>query len=301
MSFLRKARIKRPPALLILIIFFAATAFFLAGCWWPEHESRRSPGQESQGLLRVHFIDVGQGDAILVQFPDGKNLLVDAGSNERAGEVVSYLKKNGVQKLDFLLGTHPHEDHIGGLDAVIAAFEIGEFYMPKAVTGTNTYRDVLTAAKHKGLKLKEAKAGVELAAGEGYGARILAPAGAGYEELNDYSAVVKVWCGKVSFLLTGDAGLASEKEMLASGAELKAQVLKVAHHGSSSSTSAAFLRAVSPEYAVISVGAGNDYHHPHQATLERLKRAGAEILRTDERGTIIFSTGGNTLELVTQR
>ncbi|MCL6635885.1 MAG: MBL fold metallo-hydrolase, partial [Peptococcaceae bacterium] len=255
----------------------------------------------SPGALRVHFLDVGQGDAILVQFPDGRNMLVDAGKNDSAAAVTGYLKKNGVSRLDFLVGTHPHEDHIGSLDAVIKNFETGQVLMPRATATTQTFRDVLAAVEKKGLQIRTAKAGVDILEGGEFSARILAPNGSGYESLNNYSAVIKVKYRDVAFLLTGDAEELSEKEMLEAGADLRAQVLKVGHHGSSSSTSAAFLKAVSPRYAVISVGAGNDYRHPHQVTLDRLKKAGVSVLRTDQKGTIVFSTDGREIAVTTEK
>lgn len=282
---------------------------FLTGC---VNAKSKTPGgdkttpakentQQATGLqnrndtLKVHFLDVGQGDSILVQFPNGKNMLVDAGKSDSASTITNYLKNNGVIKIDYLIGTHPHEDHIGSLDAVIKDFEIGKVWMPKATTNTKTFRDVLTAVKNKGLGINTAKAGVSMLEDGNLSVNMLAPLGTTYEDLNNYSAVIKVKYGDIAFLLTGDAEELSEKEILASGAELKSQVLKVGHHGSNSSTSPEFLKSVNPKYAVISVGAGNDYHHPHQVTLNKLQKAGVTVLRTDERGTIVFTTDGKEI------
>lgn len=251
--------------------------------------------------LNVHFLDVGQGDSILIQFPDGRNMLVDAGGNDDASTIVSYLKKTGVKKLDYLIGTHPHEDHIGSLDTVINNFQIGEVIMPKVTHTTRTFRDVLEAIDRKGLQIRPAKAGVSIMEDGPLAARVLAPCGEDYNELNDYSAVIMLTCGEVSFLLSGDAEALSEKEILASGAAVKADVLKVGHHGSNSSTSAAFLKAVGPRYAVISVGAENDYGHPHQVTLDRLKKQGVEVIRTDQQGTVLFTTDGKELSFTTEK
>lgn len=245
--------------------------------------------------LKVHFLDVGQGDSILVQLPNGRNMLVDAGKNDSASTIINYLKKSGIKRIDYLIGTHPHEDHIGSLDNVIKNFEIGELLMPRATTNTQTFQDVLTAAKNKGLQITTAKAGVSILDVENLSARILAPCGTTYESLNNYSAVIKVNYGDVAFLLTGDAEELSEQEILDSKADVKAQVLKVGHHGSHSSTSPGFLKAVSAKYAVISVGKDNDYHHPHSVTLDKLNKAGATVLRTDEKGTIVFGTDGKEL------
>lgn len=298
--------------LLIVILAF----LFLTGCTAekstrpnekaaPQKENLQqidAAGEHSRsGTLKVHFLDVGQGDSILVQFPNGKNMLVDAGKNDSADTIISYLKKNGVSKLDYLVGTHPHEDHIGSLDAVVENFEIGEVFMPKVTTNTQTFIDVLAAIKDRGLQIKTAKAGVEILDDGNLSVKMLAPCGSSYESLNNYSAVIKVKYGDVAFLLTGDAEELSEQEILSGKADVKAQVLKVGHHGSHSSTSPEFLAAVNPRFAVISVGAGNDYHHPHPVTLSKLKNAGATVLRTDKKGTIVFSTDGKEISFTTTK
>ncbi|OPX85767.1 ComEC/Rec2 family competence protein [Pelotomaculum sp. PtaB.Bin117] len=284
-------------------ILLLLAVLFLAGCSNPiiqKVNTKNKPaspavsGTQTENL-KVHFLDVGQGDSILVQFPDGKNMLVDAGANESAPTIINYLNSNGIKRLDYLVGTHPHEDHIGSLDAVINHFEIGEVLMPKATTNTKTFRDVLAAIKNKRLRATTAKAGVSVISDGNLSVDILGPCGDTYESLNNYSAVIKIKYGDVAFLLTGDAEALSEQEILAAGADVRAQVLKVGHHGSESSTSAEFLKAVNSEYAVISVGAGNDYHHPHQVILNKLRKAVIKVLRTDQIGTIVFSTDGRNI------
>lgn len=247
------------------------------------------------GKLTVHFLDVGQADSILVQLPNNQTMLIDAGNNDDANFVVSYLEKLGVKKVDYLVGTHPHEDHIGGLDAVIKCFDIGKVIMPKKTNHTDTFKDVLVAIKDKGLKITKAEAGQVLLNEKDLNIAMIAPGSSSYDDLNNYSAVIKVTFGKISFLFEGDAEEFSEFEMLASSHSLKADVLKVGHHGSSSSTSTQFLKAVDPRYAVISVGAGNDYGHPHHETLDKLKNAGVKIYRTDKDGTLIFKSDGTKI------
>jgi len=299
------------------LLTFVLALLLLAGCIYIQlkttggkdagtgkNVSQKANTEESQNqpaILKVHFLDVGQGDSILVQFPGGRNMLVDAGKNGSAPVIISYLKKNDVKKIDYLVGTHPHEDHIGSLDAVIRNFEIGEVFMPGVTTNTQTFRDVVTAAKNKGLQITAAKAGANILEEGNLSVKILAPVGTEYENLNNYSAVIKVKYGDVSFLLTGDAEELSEKEILAGKADVKAQVLKVGHHGSNSSTSQEFLKAVGPRYAVISVGAGNDYHHPHEATLDRLMKAQITVIRTDEKGNVIFETDGEKCNFTTSK
>lgn len=243
-------------------------------------------------VLKLHFIDVGQADAILVQFPGGKNMLVDAGNKDDGPAVVKYLTEKNVPKLDCLVGTHPHEDHIGGLDEVIKHFPVDLFYLPKVTTTTQTFMDVLAAALAKNLKIDLARAGVTIMEEGNLSVKILAPRGDTYESLNNYSAVIKVSYGRHAFLLTGDAEIQSEQEMLAAGEDLKADVLKVGHHGSRTSTSIPFLKAVQPGYAVISAGKNNDYGHPHKETLSKLKKAQVKVYRTDQSGTVVAYSNG---------
>ncbi|ANW98609.1 competence protein ComE [Thermoclostridium stercorarium subsp. thermolacticum DSM 2910] len=252
------------------------------------------------GTLKVHFIDVGQADCIFVQAPE-KNMLIDAGNNADGDLITAYLKNLGINKIDVVVGTHPHEDHIGALDTVINTFEVGKVYMPKISHNTKTYEDVLLAIQKKGLKVNTATAGGALDLGKNVNAEILAPNSDNYDDLNNYSVVIKLTFGETSFLFTGDAEKVSEDEMLNKNYDLKADVLKVGHHGSSSSTSPAFLKAVSPKYAVISVGKDNQYGHPDSIILNRLKVAGVKTYRTDEAGTVIMESDGNNIKINTEK
>jgi competence protein ComEC len=244
--------------------------------------------------LEVHFIDVGQADAILVKVPTGENMLIDAGNNADGDLVKSYLKDQDIITLDVVVGTHPHEDHIGGLDTVINSFNIGKVYMPQVMHTTKTYEDVLIAIGNKGLKVTKYKAGDVFNLGSAK-CTILAPNSDSYEDLNNYSIVIRLDYGQTSFLFTGDAEDVSENEILAKKYGIKADVLKVGHHGSTSSTSPAFLKAVSPKYAVISVEKDNQYGHPDSIILNRLNTFGSEIYRTDDSGTIIAISDGKSI------
>lgn len=248
--------------------------------------------------LEVHFIDVGQADSILIKFGT-EAMLIDAGNNNDADFLVNYIKSQGISILNYAIGTHPHEDHIGGLDAVIASFEVGKIIMPKQNSTTKTFEDVLTAIRNKGLKVTTPKVGDTYNLGEAKWT-ILAPNQEEYNETNNASIVIKLEYGDNSFMFTGDAEELSEQEILSLG-NLQAEVLKVGHHGSSSSTTDEFLNEVNPTYAVISVGLNNSYGHPHEEVLERLNNRNIEILRTDEVGTIIFTSDGTNLKFRTER
>ncbi len=243
--------------------------------------------------LKVHYIDVGQGDSILIQFPSGQSMLIDAG--EDTNTVTSYLKSQGVKRIDHVIATHPHADHIGGMANVINSFEIGNVYMPRTTHTTKTYENLLLAIKNKGLKINAAKAGLNIDVGFNVKAQMVAPNSQGYDDLNNYSAVLRVQYGDTSFLFTGDAEAVSENEMINSGYTLKSDVLKVGHHGSNTSTTSTFLKSVSPKYAVISSGKGNKYGHPHQEVLARLNNAGVKVYRTDEVGTVIAESDSKTI------
>ncbi|WP_422443605.1 ComEC/Rec2 family competence protein [Thermoanaerobacterium sp. DL9XJH110] len=265
-----------------------------------------SPPQDSTpadatGVLQVSFLDVGQADSILIKLPGGKTMLIDAGNNDDGKTVVNFLKSYGVKNLDVLVGTHPHEDHIGGMDDVIEAFDIEKIYMPKVTTTTRTFKDVLRAAEKKNLKITAARGGMSIPLEEGLKADILAPNSSRYDELNNYSIVIKITYKDTSFLFTGDAEKLSEQEMLKKRYDLRADVLKVAHHGSSSGTSEEFLSAVSPEYAVISVGRNNDYGHPHRETMRRLAAHGVKVYTTADNGNLLFSSDGQRIKISTIR
>ncbi len=277
-----------------LVAFLAAVLIFLSvGC----SANSAAPTNSS---LRVHYLDVGQGDAILIQIPNGKTMLIDSGTGQAASSVIGYLKSLGLKKLDIVLATHPHEDHIGAMDQVINSFDVGQVIMPKKDTNTAAYRDLLNAIARKGLKITAAKAGLKLNLGESVDAQLVAPNSSNYEDINNYSAVLRLQYANTSFLFTGDAEAESEQQMLSSGYKLTADVLKVGHHGSHSSTTQGFLAKVNPRYAVISCGKNNDYGHPHKETLNKLASDGVKVYRTDLNGTIIASSDGSKITFSTK-
>ncbi|PJI10287.1 MULTISPECIES: ComEC/Rec2 family competence protein [Clostridium] len=245
------------------------------------------------GSLKVRYIDVGQGDSELIQ-SNGQNMLIDTGTNESKTSLVNYLKSQNVKRIDYLVLTHPHEDHIGGADAVIKDFDIGTIYMPDVATNTRTFKDVLSEMKNKGLKANKPEPGTNFKVGDAR-CDIYGPVNTNKEDLNTYSIVIKLTFGKTKFMFTGDSQNSNEAAMIAKGYDLSADVLKVGHHGSRTSTSDEFLNKVNPKYAVISCGKNNDYGHPHTETMQRLQNKGIKLYRTDEEGTVVCTSDGNSI------
>jgi competence protein ComEC len=254
----------------------------------------------SEAQLTVSFMDVGQADCTVIQY-GGSSMIIDAGGNSTASTLVSEIKNMGISKFDVVVGTHPHEDHIGGMDVVINTFDIGTIYMPKVANNTKTFEDVLTSIQNKGLTVTTPVPGNTFNLGQDVHCTILAPNSSSYSDLNSYSIVIKMVYGNTSFLFTGDAEADSEREMLNKGFDLKANVLKVGHHGSTSFTSPEFLKAVSPEYGVIFVGKDNTYGHPHQETLDKLNAAGVKVYRTDLNGNIVFTSNGSNINVTVDK
>lgn len=252
-------------------------------------------------IMTVEFVDVGQGDCEFVELPDGKCMLIDSGEKYCADMVEERIKNEGYTAIDYLIVTHPHTDHMGGMSQIISDFEIGEIYMPYATSNTKTFENMLDAIDSKGMTINTAKAGVEISFTDEITGEFLAPVGNNYDDLNNYSAVLKLTYNDVSFLFTGDAEDISENEMLENSySSLDADVLKVGHHGSRYSTSDDFLYAVSPQYAVIECGEDNKYNHPHSETVTRLEKSGVDIYRTDLNGNITFITDGIGIDISTQ-
>lgn len=235
--------------------------------------------------LRVYCLDVGQGDSILIT-NNNKTMLIDASTNEMGSRVVKYLNDLGIKKIDYLVGTHPHEDHIGGLDNVIKNFDIGTIYMPNVVATTKTFEEVIDAISAKKLKVTSPKTGDKFTVGNAE-CEVMSIRN-DKDDYNNCSIVIKMDFNNVSYLFTGDA----EESVESSRKWPHIDVLKVGHHGSNTSSSKKFLEQIKPEVALISVGQRNTYGHPTQATLKRLSNIGAKIYRTDENGTILLIEKG---------
>lgn len=258
-----------------------------------DNSTQKIETSKVDGNLIVDFIDVGQGDSILIRQGDHA-MLIDGGTSECKDDLLNFLKSENIQKFDYIVGTHPHEDHIGSLDDVINAYDFDTILFQKVTTTTKTFENLVNAVKNKNKKFTTPVSGNEYTLGDAK-FKILAPSSDSYQSLNNYSIVIKLTYGENTFMFTGDAETLSETEMLNSFDDLTADVLKIGHHGSTTSTSKKFLNAVNPKYAVISVGKDNTYNHPTKTTMNKLEELKIPVYRTDEEGTIECVSNGKDI------
>lgn len=249
-----------------------------------------SVDEDFNAILKVHFLGIGQGDCILIQ-QGHHSILIDAGYRMNGKSIVKYIKNHGIDRFDYIIVTHPHPDHIGGLTDILRAFEVDKLIMPCIEYTRNNYREVMHAIYEKQIDMIYPIPGNCYNFGSGH-FEILAPNSREYARLNNYSVVIKLIFGNTSFLFTGDAEKLSEYEMLMARLDVRADVLKIGHHGSSTSSSLQFLRAVSPEHAVLSTGRRSFYGHPDKLTLDNLYSIGTNVYRTDKSGNIIAISDG---------
>ena len=281
-------RFRKSYLLIILVVaVLAALAVFNAV------KMSKKKNDTAEGVLSVHYIDVGQGDGIVIKCNDTV-IVIDGGEEETAAKTVSYIKSLGVKTVDCYIATHPHSDHIGACEAIFRAFKVNEVmtthFSALNTPTTRVYETFLDAVEKEKCVLTEVKPGQAYEYGD-LRLDILGPV-IESADYNDMSIVFKLVYKETSFLFTGDAQLASEDAILSAGYDVSADVLKVGHHGSSGATSQAFLNAVHPSFAVISCAKNNDYGHPHAATLSRLEKANVRVLRTDQSGTVVLLSDG---------
>lgn len=253
-----------------------------------EEEETRTESDIAE--LEIHFLDVGQGDCTLL-LCDGEAMLIDAGDNDQGTKIQRYLQKQGVEKLKYVVCTHPDEDHIGGMDVILYKFPCETVLMTEEEKDTNTYRDVIDTMNNRNYQRTQPVIGQQYSLGDA-AFTLLGPAKIGEDSNNNSIALLMVH-GSNRFLFTGDAEEEEEEALLECGISLDADVYKAGHHGSRTSSSQAFLEAVSPAYVVISCGEGNSYGHPHAETMNSLRAMGAEVFRTDEQGSIVLYSDGN--------
>lgn len=283
----------------LVVSVLLAAAFLLAAAL---QRTGREPAADAQayqadaavgeGILEVHFIDVGQGDATLIQCGESA-MLIDCADDSQGTKIQDYLQKRGVERLDYLILTHPDSDHIGGAPVIIEKFEIDRVFMSNYEKSNKTYLKVIQALDNRLLKWSTPEVGSTWQLGSAQFI-ILAPNDS-YSSPNEASIALLLQNGENTFLFTGDAEEKAEEDMLANGLELRADVYQAGHHGSRSSSGEAFLDAVSPSYAVISCAEGNSYGHPHAATLNKFRERGIQVFRTDEQGSIVAVSDGRTI------
>lgn len=253
-------------------------------------ETNISSTEVNENDLYIYFLDVGQAESILV-LNNNETMLIDAGNNEDGKLICEQIESMGIKRIDYLIGTHPHEDHIGGLDNVINTFDIGTIYMPKKSSTTKTYEDVIDAIAGKGRKVSSPKIGTTFKIGNAICEVMTIDNNA--EDANLTSICIEMIYGTQKYLFTGDMETANEKTRSWNDID----VLNVAHHGSSTSSSKAFLDQIKPEIAIISCGKDNDYGHPHKEVLNRLEKIDCEVYRTDMMGTILLRSDGTKNEI----
>ena len=249
-------------------------------------------------LLKVHYLDVGQGDSIFIELPNNETMLIDAAESYQSENIINYLKNLNYQKIDYVIGTHPHTDHIGGLKDIINTFEIGKIYMPKVVSTTKTYESLLMAIKDKNLKINTAKAGTSIIDTDALKINILAPNNSTYTELNNYSVVTKITYGTTKFLFMGDAEKLSENEIKE---DVTADVIKIGHHGSNTSSSIDFIKKVNAKYGIISVGLNNKYNLPKEETITNWENSRTKIYLTSTNGTITAISDGTNIKIESEK
>lgn len=255
--------------------------------------------QAVAGNLKIAYIDVGQADSIFIILPNGETVLIDAGEQASSDDIIQHIKDSGQNTLDYVIATHPHADHIGGMATVLDAFDVKNIYMPDKVHTSKTFENLIDTIDAKGLSINIAKAGKTIFDYGNIKAAFIAPVGDNYSNLNNYSAVVLLTYNDCRFLFMGDAEAEAETEILEAGYDVTANILKVGHHGSDTSSTDTFIKEVAPQYAIISCGAGNSYGHPDDITLATLDSFNVDVHRTDTEGTVIATCDGENITLET--
>ena len=301
---MNKNQTNRLLKIFILIILIVGTYIYKENYYKPTITDSNTKIQNKEIIkeenynnnIIISFIDVGEAESILIQ-SNGENALIDAGNTIDGNKLVKYIKSLNIKEFKYIFGSHAHEDHIGGLANIIYNFKINEVYMPSTKSEYKSYNNVLKALAKKNIELLTPEIDQKLYLGNSI--IDILYVGDYKDNINNTSIVLKLTYLNTTYLFTGDTTKEIEMQLL--NKEIKSNVLKVAHHGSNDATSAQFLNKVHPEYAIISCGKNNDYHHPHKVTLDKLERIGAKIYRTDIDGTIIIKSNGDNINIETNK
>ncbi len=290
--------------LVSLVVFVAIITISIFAPWEDVYQKvgLKTDSDIENYPLSVHFIDVGQGDCIFIKLGDS-TMLIDSGEKNNDEKIIKYLRNNGVVKIDYIVTTHPHSDHIGAMPSIIENFNVKNIIMPRLseqnMPTTKGYENFLIAVKNSGANVIAATPFNEYELRDANFA-ILSPANQS-KNLNNMSIVIKLSFGDTSFLFTGDAESQIEQELLSSGYDIRSNVLKLGHHGSNTSNTERFLQAVNPSFSIISCGKDNSYGHPHEEVVELLNKYDINYKRTDENGTIVVGSDGSNLTYITER
>jgi competence protein ComEC len=285
-----------------IFLFISVMVIAVSGCVNHQTTSTTVENAPASANLTLHVIDVGQGDSLLLTCGT-HDMLIDAGEIDKGEVVEKYVKSQGVSSFDYVVATHPHADHIGGMHVVLADFPVSHFLYNGETHTTQTFIDMLKQIKTKNIPFKIVHRGDTIDFAPGINITVFNP-GKAYlttDPINQNSIVLKVVDGKESFLLTGDAGIQAEDDMMKAGLNLRADILKVGHHGSRTASGQAFLDAVKPTTSIVSVGANNVYRLPDSDAMARIKAASFSVYRTDYNGTVTVTTDGNTCTVSTER
>lgn len=271
---------KRLPLLIFVLVFTILVPF------------TPQTGHAKDGYMKVHFIDVGQADSILIETPEDKHILIDAGAKPAEKTLEAYLKEHNIKTLDAIIATHPHHDHIGALPELVKHFQVKAFYMPNVSNSTATYAELRKALKKQAIMIFMAKAGDKIAVEPNVVIKFIGPIQGHYDSLNDESYVIKCLYKHNSFLLMADAGEQSETELLSHHVDVQADVIKIGHHGADTGSTLPFLKEVNPDAAIISAAKRDKYGFPSKAVISRLKYLKIPIYRTDKLGSIVAVSDG---------
>lgn len=286
---------------IITIIIFGIIALLSSSFGLLDNFSSDSINANVNGIIEISYLDVGQGDSAYIRVND-KDILIDAGPRSDSDKLLEQLKEKNIDDFEIVIATHPHEDHIGGMTKVLENYEVEEFYMPKATSNTKTFENMITMLKNKNINTEVIKEGSFFDLGDGAKIEVYSPISEKYDDLNNYSPIMKLTFGENSFIFTGDAEVLEEKEVLAKYSnDLNADVIKFGHHGSSTSSSDEFIKAISPTYGIISCGVDNSYGHPHKETLSIIEKYDIKTYRTDKNGEITITSDGNNITIKTKK